>query len=88
MPKFVQFMDRYKIPYKPSKGEYKFRLTGEIKGEIWFRSMDDVGKWIGWESNDIVLDEFDTLKPDKQKELWAAAIQRNRRKTTEASSLP
>jgi len=80
IPKFVEFLDKYKVPYKSSKGEMKFRLNGQIKGEIWFRSMEDVNKWIGWESSDIILDEFDTLNPDKQKELWMSSIQRNRHK--------
>jgi len=79
MPEMRNFLNRYKIPFHEHKEHKKFILTGELRGEIWFRSMDDPNKLIGYETTDTWLDEFDTLKPHKQKQIWTAIIQRNRK---------
>ena len=78
MPKMVSFMDQYRIPFRQNKTEHKLYLTGKLKGEIWFKSMDDPTAWIGFECTDAILDEFDTLKPEKQKLIWIALMQRLR----------
>ena len=78
IPEIRNFLTKYKIPHTYRAEQKKFILTGELKGEIWFRSMDDPNKIIGYQTTDTWLDEFDTLPVEKQKQIWNAIIQRNR----------
>jgi len=79
IPEITNFLNKYKIPYSYTDSDKKFTLKGELKGEIWCRSMDDPNTLIGYETTDTWLDEFDTLSVDKQKAVWTAIIQRNRK---------
>jgi hypothetical protein len=81
IPEIRNFLVKYKIPHTYRAEQKKFILTGELRGEIWFRSMDDPNVIIGYQTTDTWLDEFDTLPIEKQKQIWTAIIQRNRKVT-------
>jgi len=76
---FEEYLSHYKIPYKYKRTENKIKLTGTIKGEVWFRSYDKPEKWVGFEATDAILDEFDIIKINKQKELWVKVLARLRK---------
>lgn len=78
IPDFEEFFDKYKIPYKIKRAEHKIILTGELKGQIWFRSGDRPEKIVGFDATDFVLDEFDILTLKQQEILWNKVIARIR----------
>lgn len=71
---------RYNIEYSWLKSRKKiFIKSGGLQGEIWFRSADRPEKFVGFEATDMIIDEYDILKPDKQKDLWIKSIARTRK---------
>jgi hypothetical protein len=79
IPDFREIFDHYCISYQEIKSEKKIIVdSGNLKGEIWFRSADKPEKIVGFDATDIDIDEFDILKVDKQKELWRKCLGRLR----------
>ncbi len=65
-------------PYKLNKTDKI--ITLENKGSIYFRSMDAPEKIIAYEVADSIIDELDTMKPDKAKFVYKKIRERNRQK--------
>jgi hypothetical protein len=63
-------------PYKLNKTDKI--ITLENKGSIYFRSMDAPEKIIAYEVADSIIDELDTMKPDKAKFVYKKIRERNR----------
>jgi len=55
-------------------------ITLHDKGSIYFRSMDAPEKIIAYEVADSIIDELDTLKPQKAKFVYKKIRERNRQK--------
>lgn len=79
IPDFENIFDYYHIRYEFQKVVKKMLVnSGGLRGEIWFRTGDKPEKIIGFDATDIIIDEFDVIKPDKQKELWNKCLARIR----------
>jgi len=55
-------------------------ITLENKGSIYFRSMDRPEKIIAYEVMDSIIDELDTMKPEKAKFVYKKIRERNRQR--------
>ena len=81
IPDFIEVFDHYRIRYELVGGTGRKRIivnSGGLTGEVWFRSGDKPEKIVGFDATDIDIDEFDIMKPVKQKELWNKALARLR----------
>lgn len=77
IPKYKEIFDIVGIIYEEHKSDYTIVVTTEqYEGEIKFRSADDPTKLIGLEATDIDIDEFDTLKKNKQQDIYEKVIAR------------
>ncbi len=70
-------------PYKLNKTDKIITLEG--KGSIYFRSMDTPEKIIAYEVADSIIDELDTMKPNKAKHVYKKIRERNRQKKPDGS---
>lgn len=71
-------LDRIGQPYKTNTTDKIIKL--ENKGSIYFRSMDRPEKIVAYEVMDSIIDELDTMKPDKAKFVYKKIRERNRSK--------
>jgi hypothetical protein len=79
IPDFEEILRHYRVPFDFRKKDRKMVITsGEMRGEIWFRTGDRPEKIVGFDATDIIIDEFDILSAGKQKELWRKALGRIR----------
>lgn len=76
IPLFTRFLDENKIPYNHLKSRKIIEIEDVFRGQVWFRSGDSPENIIGFECTDFVIDEFDTLKYEKQKQVWEKVIAR------------
>ncbi len=80
-PRFEQTLTEMKIPYKLQKSPLN-QITIEGYGVIFFRSMENPNRIIGYEHADADIDELDTLKKDDAAHVWRQVITRNRQQTS------
>jgi len=73
-----QELDRIGQPYKTNTTDKIIKL--ENKGSIYFRSMDRPEKIVAYEVMDSIIDELDTMKPDKARFVYKKIRERNRQK--------
>jgi PBSX family phage terminase large subunit len=78
-PRFEQFLSESNIPYKLQKSPIN-QIAIEGYGAIFFRSMDNPTRIVGYEHADADIDELDTLKKDDAAYVWRQVIARNRQK--------
>jgi len=79
IPDFEEILTKYNIKYELRKQERKMLVNqGVFTGEIWFRSADRPERIVGFDATDFIIDEFDIIKPEKQRELWRKIIARIR----------
>jgi PBSX family phage terminase large subunit len=78
IPGFEEELTKIGQPYKLNKSDKI--ITLENKGMIFFRSMDNPASIVSYEVADSVVDELDTLKPDKAKHVHKKIRERNRSK--------
>ena len=76
-PRFEQTLTEMDIPYKLQKSPLN-QITIEGYGVIFFRSMENPNRIIGYEHADADIDELDTLKKDDAAHVWRQVIARNR----------
>lgn len=76
-PRFEQTLTEMKIPYKLQKSPLN-QISIEGYGVIFFRSMENPNRIIGYEHADADIDELDTLKKDDAAYVWRQVIARNR----------
>lgn len=76
--RFPELCERKGWAYKLNKqGSY---IDFENAGRIIFRTMENPERIVGYEVAHSLLDELDTLKTDKAREVWNKVIARNRQK--------
>lgn len=73
-----QELDIIGQPYKTNQTNKIIMLEG--KGNIYFRSMDRPEKIIAYEVADSIIDELDTMNPEKAKFVYKKIRERNRQK--------
>ena len=73
-----QELDIIGQPYKTNMTNKIIELEG--KGSIYFRSMDRPEKIVAYEVMDSIIDELDTMKPEKAKFVYKKIRERNRQK--------
>ncbi len=81
LPDFQDIFSRYNINHRTVGGQGQRKIivrSGQLQGEVWFRSGDRPENIVGFEATDILLDEFDIIKPAKQKILWRKCLGRLR----------
>lgn len=83
-PRFEEALTELGIPYRLYKSPLNY-ISIEGKGNIFFRSMDNPGRIIGYEHADADIDELDTLKIDDAAEVWRRVLSRNRQKKPDQS---
>jgi len=76
-PRFEEILTRLEIPYKLYKTPLN-QITIEGLGTVFFRSMDNPQRIIGYEHADADIDELDTLKRDDAEHAWRQIMARNR----------
>lgn len=78
MPRIEEELSKIGQPYKLNKADYKIHVEG--KGDIIFRSMERPERIVAYETADAVIDELDTLKPDKAEFVYRKITERTRAK--------
>ena len=78
-PRFEQFLSESNIPYKLQKSPIN-QIAIEGYGAIFFRSMDNPTRIVGYQHADADIDELDTLKKDDAAYVWRQVLARNRQK--------
>jgi len=76
-PRFEEILTRLEIPYKLYKTPLN-QIVIEGLGTVFFRSMDNPQRIIGYEHADADIDELDTLKRDDAEHAWRQIMARNR----------
>jgi len=84
MSGFEEELTKIGQPYKLNKTDKI--ITLENKGSIYFRSMDTPEKIIAYEVADSIIDELDTMKPQKAKHVYKKIRERNRQKKPNGES--
>lgn len=77
-PRFMEVLDRFRVPAKPVKRPLLQIETRCWGGSILFRTMDDPAALVSYEVAHSVVDELDTLPRDKARDVWHRVIARNR----------
>jgi len=76
-PRFQATLNELGIEYTLTKmPDPKIELIGY--GTVFFRSMDNPERIIGYEHADADIDELDTLKPENAARVWQQILSRNR----------
>jgi hypothetical protein len=79
IPDFREIFDQFNIKHGYNKTRNKITVNqGSFTGEVWFRSADKPERIVGFDATDFIIDEYDILKPPKQRELWRKIIARIR----------
>ena len=76
-PRFEQILTELNLPYRLTKSPTN-QIHVEGCGHIFFRSMDNSTRIIGYEHADADIDELDTLKKDDAAYVWRQILSRNR----------
>ena len=80
-PAFEEWLDRLGIRYRLTKSPLnKIDLPG--RASIIFRTMDNPGRIIGYETAASAVDELDTLKTEQAEDVWRKILGRNRAKVS------
>lgn len=78
-PRFEETLTQLGIPYRLQKSPMN-QIVVEGYGNIFFRSMENPQRIIGYEHADADIDELDTLKRDDAAYVWRQVMARNRQK--------
>lgn len=76
-PRFEAILSGLGIPYKLQKTPLN-QIVVPGYGTIFFRSMDNPSRIVGYEHGDADIDELDTLKRDDAEYAWRQIMARNR----------
>ena len=76
--RFPELCERKEWSYRLNKSSAFIEFPNA--GRIVFRTMENPERIIGYEVAHSILDELDTLKPEKASEVWNKVIARNRQK--------
>ena len=78
-PRFEETLTQLGIPYRLQKSPMN-QIVVEGYGNIFFRSMENPQRIIGYEHADADIDELDTLKRDDAAYVWRQVMARNRQR--------
>lgn len=76
-PRYQETLDNLGVPYTINKAEHTISCNGKT---IFFRTLDNPDRIVGYEVSDSLVDELDTLPVDKARRAWEQIIARNRQK--------
>ena len=76
--RFPELCERKGYAYRLNKASKAIEFPNA--GRIVFRTMEDPARIVGYEVAHSILDELDTLKTEKAREVWNKVIARNRQK--------
>jgi len=76
-PRFEEILTQMEIPYRLSKSPLN-QLKVQGYGTIFFRSMENTNRIVGYEVGDSDIDELDTLKTEDASKAWRQILARNR----------
>lgn len=82
-PRFAEALEMLKVRHRINKNDNVIDLYDH--GMIIARTMDSPERIVAYEVADSVVDELDTLKIDKAREVWNRIIARNRQKKPDGS---
>lgn len=82
-PRFSELLEMMGVEHKLNRQDAIITVSGG--GQIIFRTMDRPERIVGFEVSDSFLDELDTLKTEKAREVWEKVISRNRQKKPDGS---
>ena len=83
-PRFEEMLTELNIPYRLYKSPLNY-IQIEGYGRIFFRSMDNPERIIGYEHGDCDIDELDTLKTEDAAKAFRQILARNRQKKADGS---
>lgn len=79
-PRIVAKLDEFGVPHRWNKQENIVYTSWPRFGDFVLRTMDNPERIVGYETYRAHLDELDTLKADKAREVWNKIIARNRQR--------
>lgn len=85
-PRFEAMLDQLGIPYRLQKSPLN-QISIEGYGAIFFRTMDNPHRIVGYEHADADIDELDTLKRNDAAYAWRQIMARNRQKKNGANTI-
>jgi len=74
-PRFQETLDNMGVQYTLNKAEHTIHVNDKT---IYFRTLDNPDRIVGYEVSDSFVDELDTLPVDKARRAWEQIIARNR----------
>ena len=78
-PELIETLDKYRIRNHEDKQHHCIHIdTPELKGTIKLVSLEKYKNLIGFTATDGILDEFDTISIDRQRQIWTRALARLR----------
>lgn len=81
-PRFEEILTSMSIPYRLQKSPMNM-ISLEGRGKIFFRSMENAQRIVGYEHADADIDELDTLKRDDAAYAFRQIMARNRQHKTD-----
>ena len=80
-PRFEEILTNLDIPYRLTKSPLN-QINIANYGIVYFRSMENSNRIVGYEHADADIDELDTLKRDDSTKVWRQILARNRQYKT------
>lgn len=77
-PRFQLSLDAAGIKYRLNESKHIIYIAG--RGKVFFRTLDNPDRIVGYEVADSIVDELDTLKTPDAERCWQQIIARNRQK--------
>lgn len=85
MPGVEEDLELLGCSYRVNKSTYTIEILGY--GQIIFRSYDRPERIVAYETAHSIVDELDTLKPEKAALVWRKITERNRQKCNDVNSI-
>jgi PBSX family phage terminase large subunit len=76
-PRFTETLQSMGVPYSVNKAAHTIEVNGKT---LYFRTLDNPDRIVGYEVSDSAVDELDTLPTEKARRAWQQVIARNRQK--------
>jgi PBSX family phage terminase large subunit len=76
-PRFQETLENMGVSYTVNKAAHTIEVNGKI---LYFRTLDNPDRIVGYEVSDSAVDELDTLPTEKARRAWQQVIARNRQK--------
>jgi PBSX family phage terminase large subunit len=76
-PRFQETLGNMGVSYVVNKAAHTIEVNGKT---LYFRTLDNPDRIVGYEVSDSAVDELDTLPTEKARRAWQQVIARNRQK--------